>query len=492
MTNENEVKFTQTGEHLVKTSEKQAGKLRNFFGRILKSTSKVVSYIPGVKFVTEKLNKDTKNENTSIMEGIIGPINMPAPQKEMSKKEEPVQETKTENQTSEQPRPIVEPNFTLSIFDNPKVETPEISEKENAKEIKPKKTLPGKKLFASPKTEEHSKEATSKAEEKPVITPIDLDIHIPDYHQEPKTKTIEKSDNELLEESRDQYGNLIKFANWDEYYDSFSAEEQKEKTGQGTILKTIEFTAFKSDQAKTIKRITQAEEEKRRKQIDQLKQEIETRKNNIKANKGSITKYNKEIARLRNENKQLNEANKTATANVDVLEKDSERAKDKIREMDEIIAPQAPTTTVTEKSQKDNKTNAAKKRVEEILKEEEERIKKQQQMAKVAKAINNLTLNKDKKVSEKEIIPQETKPETHSLADELSDFDNEKHEESQITNWKNNYINNTTDAFVQAEREINNSDMPDETKNQERQELYSQFDDFVNSVPSTTTKHRHR
>lgn len=481
MTNENEVKFTQTGEHLVKTSEKQAGKLRKFFGRILKSTSKVVSYIPGVKFVTEKLNKDTENENTSIMEGIIEPINMPAPQKEMSKKEEPVQASEAKQYDSEKTN---ETGFTPAIFDVPKVETPEKVEKVETKDIKPKKTLPGKKLFASQKTEE-------KQEEKPVITPIDLDIHIPDYHQKPKA--IEKSDNELLEESRNQYGNLIKFATWKDYYHSFSDEEREKKIEQGEMLDAKDFSAIKLDQAKTIKRITQAEEEKRRKQIDQLKQEIEARKNNIKANKGSITKYNKEIARLRNENKQLNEANKTATANVDVLEKDSERAKDKIGEMDEIIMPQTPKmANVTEKPQKDNKTTATKKRVEEILKEEEERIKKQQQMAKVAKAINNLTLNKDKKVSEKEIIPQETKPETHSLADELSDFDNEKHEESQITNWKNNYINNTTDAFVQAEREINNSDMPDETKNQERQELYSQFDDFVNSVPSTTTKHRHR
>lgn len=479
MTNENEVKFTQTGEHLVKTSEKQAGKLRKFFGRILKGTSKVVSYIPGIKFITEKLNKETKNENTSIMEGIIEPINMPAPQKEMSKKEEPVQASEVKQYDSEK---TTETGFTPSIFDVPKVETPEKVEKVETKDIKPKKTLPGKKLFASPKTEE-------KHEEKPVITPIDLDIHIPDYHQEPKA--IEKSDNELLEESRNQYGNLIKFATWKDYYHSFSDEEREKKIEQGEMLDAKDFSAIKLDQAKTIKRITQAEEEKRRKQIDQLKQDIEARKNNMKSNKGSITKYNKEIARLRNENKQLNEANKTDSANVDVLEKDSERAKDKIGEMNAIITPQAPTTTVTEKSQKDNKTNAAKKRVEEILKEEEERIKKQQ-MAKVAKGINNLIINKDKKVPEKEIIPQETKSETHSLADELSDFDNEKHVEKQTTNWKNNYVNNTTDAFAQAEREINNSDMPYETKNQERQELYSHFDDFVNSAPSTTTKHRHR
>ena len=487
MTNENEVKFTQTGEHLVKTSEKQAGKLRKFFGRILKGTSKVVSYIPGVKFVTEKLNKDTKNENTSIMECIIEPINMPAPQKEMSKKEEPVQASEAKQYDSEKTN---ETGFTPAIFDVPKVETPEKVEKVETKDIKPKKTLPGKIISASPKTEEKSKETIQKDEEKPVITPIDLDIQIPDYDQKPKVK--EKSDNELLEESRSQYGNLTGFNNWDEYYNSFSDEERKTKTKQEKILSEEKFNAHLTDQAKTIKRITQAEEENRSKQIDQLKQDIETRRNKVKENNNSIAEYDKEKKRLKDENKQLKEANRIDADKVEELEKESEEAKNKIEEMDEIITPQtSKTENVTEKPQKDNKTNAAKKRVEEILKEEEERMKKQQ-MAKIAQGINNFIINKDKKATEKEIVPQETKSETHSLADELSDFDNEKHEEKQTTNWKNNYVNNTTDAFAQAEREINNSDMPDEMKQQERQELYSQFDNFTNSAPFTTTKHRHR
>ena len=516
MPNENELTVTHYGEHLVKTSDKQSGKLRNFFGRILKEATKIISYVPGVKFITSKLQKDDDiviqkgpdltNGDSDILPAIVEPIN----QTETPEIEKPV-ETKPEEAKEEEKQdqiPADEPSFTSSIFDfpvsnvktsenveipKPEIEENKIEENKVEKEAS-NKTILGRKIFAKPK--EMPEESAELPKENSVIKPVDIDIDIPDIPATNKEDSKpKKSDTELLEDSRTKYGNLIKFNTWKDYYHSFSDEEREKKIELGEMLDAKDFGEIRLDQAKTIKRITQTEEDLRQEKITQLNKDIENRKNNIKTNKGEINRHNQEINRLRNENKQLNESNKNDTNTVDVLEKESERANDKIEEMNAIIQPskkenktpiEKPEKKQKIKPKKQSKTNAAKKRVEEILKEEEARLERQKKVAEP---------KENSPVTEKKETPKEVAPQTynHSLADELADFDNEKQEEkSPVINWKNNYINNSTDNFAQAEKEINNSDMSDEEKLQERQALYNQFDNFVEANYPTETKHRHR
>ena len=487
MPNENELKFTQYGEHLVKTSTKQSGKLRNFFGKVLEGVIKVASHVPSVKSFISKLSEKTKDDNLIMEAENIIPV------------EENNDSLANTNQENDQIQTQLNSDTSVLESQN-EVEPAQVKE-----QSEPIKTIFPRTIFS------HKKEETPAQNEDDTITPIELNIPVQKEEnsmeqletakpQEEITASQEeskKSDTELLEESRKKYGDLIPYDTYKIYYYSFDEQERFEKNQNGELLDEKSFSNIRKTQAETIKRITQAEEDERQAQITKINQEIENRKENIKNNKNDIAHYQSEIRRLRDENTGLNKENQEGTDKVKNLTKDSEKANAKIQEMDDIIDPmeliakhlekenQEEAKKKVEKKAKKSNKNKIKKKVEEILKEEEERIEKQSMNQNSSKTNDFIEKNESTPIQE-EIIPQET-----SLADELTNFDNEKTEKP-VSNWKNNYINNTTDSFAEAEKEINNSEMTKEEKEEERQKLYDQFDNFVEANYPSETKHRTR
>lgn len=468
-----EIQAELNEDNLIKLNHKRIGVLKKLFQKVIDGTVTVVSHAPGAKFFVPKiLDKINEREMQT-----VEPEKALDPQiPNVTLTPEPVKTVEPVT-IVEEPKKVVEPTVAPTIFGSPApvemepVAVTAVPESTQEPEVEKKtiKTIFPKKIFASNQSTEviPTVEPKVKNDESivvPTSTPIDLDINIPSLNngyaedavkEETKPKV---SDNDHLKESRKQYGDLIRFNTWQEYFHSFSKEEVEKKNEDGTMLKGTDFASIRLDQAETIKRITQAEEAERQATISNLKIEIEDRNTRIKLNRDKVAELKQEITERNKETATLNTENKKARIQVNSLNNESKEANDKIDEMDDIIGqltdPDYQPKRKTETQKVDSKTLAARKRIDEITKELEKEFedkkadaKKKSEMAKasakkevakakkeVAKAKN--TSNQAEKETPKEkkttvtraIKPKVVIPQTQesSLADELADFDSEQ------------------------------------------------------------------
>ncbi len=470
-----EIQAKLNDDNLIKLSHKRTGALKKLFKKVMNGAVTVVSHVPGAKFIVPKITEKIGQIKENVLESQMSdealtpkpvldvkePVKTPEP-----KPVTPVQESEKQTESSQSTSipettifgtPVsVEPEHSPMTTENEDFKEPE-QEKKPIKTIFPKKLLASKpKIETAPITEEKPlKVAEPTVQES---TPIDLNIlgSINDTDINNKVEEEQKtqvSDNDHLKESRKQYGDLIKFNTWQEYFHSFSKEEVEKKNEDGTMLKGTDFISIRLDQAETIKRITQAEETERQATISSLKIEIEDRITKVQANRDKVAELKQEITARNKETAELNAENKKARIQVNSLNNESKEANDKIDEMDDIIGqltdPDYQPKRKAETKKVDSKTLAARKRVNEITKELEKELednKKKDEIAKVSagsKAAAKKEVAKAKKATKtveidapkvkkttttKEIKPKVVVPQVQeaSLADELADFDNEK------------------------------------------------------------------
>ena len=361
----------------IKVNSKRTNAFRKLFDAFKRKVSTKV--IPGVKlFVASKLNTlATKITEEKAFEKEQMPkedINsLPAPTFDI--------DTNTNENNQNDVQQTEEKAPTTSIFGNfisgLKRNKEEKEEKESTtipygpKTDEPTKTLSGRTVT---KEEMDAKNSAK----KPVKTSIPVNVHIIEHQasdiKKPELKPQEpqKPDTEILSDLNKKYGDLIQFNTWEDYYNSFSAEEKENKTKAGELLTEQEFTNIRLKQAETIKRITEAEEAKRQIEKDKLSDEVENRRARVKENRETIKSLKEDIARREAENVDLNKQNQKAGSSLRTLNNESDKANDKIAEMDEIIAQLTP-----EKKEEDTKetTFNSKKYIDDMFKEEEAQFK---------------------------------------------------------------------------------------------------------------------
>ncbi len=474
-------------DNLIKLGHKRTGTLKKLFQKVIDGTATVVSHVPGAKFfvpkVLEKIIEREQQVNepekepelqtpdaSLTSEPVLGiqesvktdesesatPTQEPEKEVETPSKSVPTT-TIFGNPVSVEPKPVAEPTVTEDNKDSEMVTR-------HIKTIFPTIHVSSKqKTEATPKT----KLAPIKTEETtvPTSTPIDLNINMSNHDggqnnvsKASEEKETKVSDNDHLKESRKQYGDLIKFNTWQEYFHSFSKEEVEKKNEDGTMLKGTDFASIRLDQAETIKRITQAEEAERQTTISRLKAEMEERTAKAKENSDKVKELREEITRRNKETAELNAENKKSRSQVNSLNTESKEANTKIDEMDDIIGqltnPDYQPKKKTEPKKVDSKTLAARKKVEEITKELEKELeekkadtKKKSEKAKAsakeevarakkegAKAKNTSKQVEDETPKDKTttatntIIPKvfNLPDQEVSLTDELADFDSEQ------------------------------------------------------------------
>ena len=370
-------------ERKININAKRTNAFRKIYEKIKNGEN--ISIFNGVKFFVAKAAQKLSDMFGNLSEKL-----------QNSKQTEEVNEEILNNQTEEvvNEEPLnKQPEEEVNIEETP---SPKIEEN---KEEAPKTSIFGNLFHRNKEKEEQEtpKEEPEIAEPTNVISPrhIDKEEFIKASEQkksEKKSKPIKInvlplpkvqkiSDKDHLSELNKKYGDLIKFNTWEDYYNSFSAEEKENKTKNGDyLLSAANFKKIRLDQAETIKRITQAEEEKREENRKELETEIENRKANIKENKQNIAHHKEEISRLRSENANLNEQNKVATDTIKGLNEESDKASAKIQEMDDIVEQLTP---------KDSK-----ERVEQIYQEELAKMKAKREKQK-AKKTETVASNKD-------------------------------------------------------------------------------------------------
>ena len=322
--------------------------------------------------------------------------------------------TKTTSDLTQTPSPdVVMPAKVESI---PKAEdNPEPTEKpaEETSTIdkvpepskQPLRTIFGRTLFAKKDEKENNdvenvttepenvNQETSEPKIENIATPIDLNIKNDDKEEKQEETPKEKSDTEILEDSREKYGDLIPFNTWEDYYNSFSTQEKENKTKNGELLTEKDFIRIKLNQALTIKRITEDQRANYQAEQDKLNQEVADRKAQLNENRDEIKSLRGRITHLNDDNKRLKDENAEANKRLITLNSNIETATDKIDEMEDTINKL--------EGKERTKDDEAKRRVREIFKEEEKKFNEQQKktskketMGKVASAIDKVAKQK--------------------------------------------------------------------------------------------------
>ena len=262
--------------------------------------------------------------------------------------------------------------------------------------------------------------------EKTVKTAIPINLHIIEAKRKNKKDSEQitepkKSDSETLKDLNEKYGDLIGFNTWEDYYNSFSDEERENKTKTGELLTEERFISVRLEEAQTIKRITQAEENERQIEKDKLNNEIESRRERVKENRETIRNEKDDIARLEAENVDLNKQNQRAGSSLRTLNNESDKANAKIDEMDEIIVQLSPKKS--EKTKKDDSNFDSKKRIDDIFKEEEANFTKKRKANSEKKASQHVEKPSTAVEPKEETTKVEPQVEESPLVDEISDFD---------------------------------------------------------------------
>ena len=388
-------------DNKIKLNSKRTNALRKLYNAFIRKVS--IKVIPGIKlFVAKKLNTlAAKLTEEKVEENEESTNVLPAPSATIDT---------TEN-TQENVKETEEPAPTTSIFGN--FINSFKHNKEEKEEVKPiptdSKTDETVKTIGGRTVTKEEMEAKNNAK-KPVktVTPINLHIIEDQRNNNPKAKVepkINKPDTEILSDLQEKYGDLIQFNTWEDYYNSFSVQEKENKTKAGELLTDQDFTNVRLKQAETIKRITEAEEAKRQIEKDKLSDEVENRRARVKENRETIKSLKEDIARREAENVDLNKQNQKAGSSLRTLNNESDKANDKIAEMDEIIAQLTP-----EKSKEDTEKKPfdSKKYIDDIFKEEEAKFK------------HNKKSQTSKNDNEKDVTPKETE-ESHEIAPQTDD-----------------------------------------------------------------------
>ena len=513
-------------DNQIKVGSIRVSAFRKVYDKVLNGLIKTIANIPNIKYVAAKvIDEANANEVPDL------------------KANQTAGFTAMNNAKQQSP--------DLSIFDSPytKKDTPQAAKiqpkvvtKDSVPTIKPIKTISSKTVVAPA---QEAKKTASK-----ISKPISLNIKpktvqtkatpAPAITSEPK-----ESDEEILRKSRDQFGDLIPFDMYKNYYYSFDATEIFRKNQNGEMIDEEEFNAERKLQAEAIRKITEAEETERQAEKDQLRQEIENRKLRVQEDRDTNASLRQEIANREDEIKRLNKENQKAGSRLTKLNAESRQAITKINEMKTIVDNINGNKNVQErlrqmsqtakkqakesnedyakKQAKESNEDDAKKRVDEIYKELEKEFQEnnhkqaKKEPVKAHKSISEATTkSKGKKETAKiKVIPQ---TDTSSLLNELSDFDGKEHKttKSKIEtpiilestnpeypgtftvsngrvnpNWKNSYTDET-DNFANAIHAINQSDLSPEEKAAKREELYNQFDQFVEMTSDTEKKHLRR
>lgn len=392
-------------DNKIKLNKKRTGSFRKIFKKVKDGITNIAN-IPGTLYFIAKAKEETKQEETPKPienESIADSTNSTLENSEVSTPaifgdSDVVMPAKVESipKAEDNPEPTEKPAEETSTIDK----VPEPSKQ-------PLRTIFGRTLFAKKDEKENNdvenvttepenvNQETSEPKIENIATPIDLNI-IPkndDKKEKQEETPKEKSDTEILEDSREKYGDLIPFNTWEDYYNSFSTQEKENKTKNGELLTEKDFIRIKLNQALTIKRITEDQRANYKAEQDKLNQEVADRKAQLNENRDEIKSLRGRITHLNDDNKRLKDENAEANKRLITLNSNIETATDKIDEMEDTI-------NKLEGNER-TKDDEAKRRVREIFKEEEKKFNEQQKktskketMGKVANAIDKVAKQK--------------------------------------------------------------------------------------------------
>lgn len=481
MAKEKIIDAEQFGENLVRISQKQAGKLRGLFKKVIDGLT-TLPYLPGAIFKLAKEYKKAKKESKNIE------YDMPENEMNLSDIEDPIhpemqaEETQIENEVDKTMEENLEPS-EQEMADDEKVQI---------------ESIQGQPMNESADYAEYIKNKNNKendlaqpgfsfsvADEKTDITP---ETDAKDEPENETTDAIDEPNEELLNNLLSNYGDLRGFATWKDYYNSFTEKERMQQMENGEFLDGQAFQLARLSQANETIKICRAKEAMLQAERENLINEETVRTEKKKANRIEIKELTKKIEDLQKEQDTLTKESAANKRQVGKLDRETAKNDAEIKAMEKITKKQ-------KSIEKESKEKAAdiEDQVNKVMQEINNNVYKSSEYK--APATKTNVTSDDSKEKEVKEEPKTIEPQTvvtlnePASKEENKKTDDVKADESTNDTWKNAFVDNATDVFAQAEEKINNSDMSKEEKKKEREDLYNRFDDFVEkNFPTETTQ----
>ena len=318
--------MTQNGENLVKVSTNQAGKMRNFFKKVAKGLKKVL-YAPGAIF--EALKDVPKAAKYRIVSKI----------EEQEKLKEEVNKTAESNKKASSkggtlPEPVTEAGSASKDEDSNKQEDIRVIQGT---------PLSSKNIPKQPKKKDNDGDDKKTKENAPAMP---IEINKP---SQPTKNTQEETDTSVLGTSIEEYGDLRRFASWEEYYSSFSEKERMKQMKNGDLLTDSEFTEARLFQAEETIRLCEAKEAIRQTEKARLLEEENTRQKQKEANQNEKKDLEDRIKEIDEEQARLNTESRKNKSQVRALDKQSQEDEKLKSNMKKITEPKTNEKTREEK-----------------------------------------------------------------------------------------------------------------------------------------------
>lgn len=330
----------QNGERLVKVSKKQAGKLRKFFIKALRT----VAYVPGAIFST------LKDLPKTVAKKVKAKVEENMKEKEDSKAADvtkPMKDTKG-TKTDKAPAKAKKDEDDKAKADDTKADTKKDSEKDkdSTKKQEPvrKPTTLGE-MIEQMKDEKNQSTKDAKAiKENEPAKAVEFD-----KPSQPTKNTQEEPDTSILDTSIEDYGDLRKFASWEEYYNSFSEKERMRLMKSGDLLTDDEFNKARLFQAEETIRLCEAREAIRQAEKARLLEEENARQAQKDANKEEKKNLEARIKEIEEEQARLATESRRNKSQVRVLDKRSQDDEELKTNMEKITGKKEDEKTADKK-----------------------------------------------------------------------------------------------------------------------------------------------
>lgn len=170
-----------------------------------------------------------------------------------------------------------------------------------------------------------------------------------DKPSQPTKNTQEEPDTSVLDTSIEDYGDLRKFASWEEYYNSFSEKERMRLMKSGDLLTDDEFNKARLFQAEETIRLCEAREAIRQAEKARLLEEENARQAQKDANKEEKKNLEARIKEIEEEQARLATESRRNKSQVRVLDKRSQDDEELKTNMEKITGKKEDEKTADKK-----------------------------------------------------------------------------------------------------------------------------------------------
>lgn len=327
----------------VNITAKMFGKCFEFINKIKKGI-KTVSVIPGVIIST------FKEIPKSVAKKVKAKVDEDMKAKEDSKEADvtkPMKDTKA-TKDDKAPAKAKKDEEDKAKADDTKADTKKDSEKDkdSTKKQEPvrKPTTLGE-MIEQMKDEKNQSTKDAKAiKENEPAKAVEFD-----KPSQPTKNTQEEPDTSVLDTSIEDYGDLRKFASWEEYYNSFSEKERMRLMKSGDLLTDDEFNKARLFQAEETIRLCEAREAIRQAEKARLLEEENARQAQKDANKEEKKNLEARIKEIEEEQARLATESRRNKSQVRVLDKRSQDDEELKTNMEKITGKKEDEKTADKK-----------------------------------------------------------------------------------------------------------------------------------------------